>query len=281
MPHPLLDCARTAERAEILLGSIGTIFAEFGPPTQDSGNRSYGVRVGEEHYFVKTAGDPLEPAVSLAHAERVELLRNAVRLHASCRHPALVPLLHTIEAPDGPLLVFPWFDGELLNVPRERRADPASALQRFRRLPTSIIGRCLDAIFDLHAALLSAGWIAADFYDGCLLYDFAAVRLGVIDLDTYHQGPFHNPRDRWFGSSRFMAPEEFRRGALIDERTTVFTLGRTALVLLGEGEDSEGFAAPAACGAVVRKACAEEPAQRFESVAAFHRAWRTAWGAGP
>ena len=281
MPHPLLERRHTDERAASLLRTIGTLFAEFGPPTQDSGNRSYGVRVGEERYFVKTAGDPFEPAASLAHAERVELLRNAVRLHASCRHPALVPLLHTIESPDGPLLVFPWCEGELLNVPRERRADPASALQRFRRLPVATIGRCLDAIFELHVALASAGWVAADFYDGCLIYDFAADRLGVVDLDTYHQGPFHNPRDRWFGSTRFMAPEEFRRGAVIDERTTVFTLGRTALVLLGEGGDrSERFVGPEACSAVVWKACAEDPAHRFETVAAFHQAWRAAWGSG-
>ena len=38
-----------------------------------------------------------------------------------------------------------------------------------------------------------------------------------------------------FGSSRFMAPEEFERGALIDERTNVFTMGRTAAVLLADG----------------------------------------------
>ena len=32
-----------------------------------------------------------------------------------------------------------------------------------------------------------------------------------------------------------MAPEEFQRGARIDERTTVFTLGRTAFVFLSDG----------------------------------------------
>ena len=40
---------------------------------------------------------------------------------------------------------------------------------------------------------------------------------------------------RMFGSSRFMAHEEFERGARIDERTTVFTMGRTAAVLLSDG----------------------------------------------
>lgn len=49
-------------------------------------------------------------------------------------------------------------------------------------------------------------------------------------------------------SLRFMAPEEFERGALIDERTTVFTMGRTAFVCLGD--DIGG-----AMGEVVRRAC--------------------------
>ena len=38
------------------LRSIGAIFAEFGTQTQDSGNVSYGVQIGNERYFVKTAG---------------------------------------------------------------------------------------------------------------------------------------------------------------------------------------------------------------------------------
>lgn len=278
MTHALLKRTRTEKRAEELLRSIGTIFAEFGPTTQDSGNLSYGVGIDDARYFVKTAGNPADFHTALAHKERVALLRNAARLHASCRHPALVPLLHSVEAADGPLLVFPWFDGELLHAPPERRDNPASALQRFRRLPVATIGRCLDAIFDLHVTLAGAGWVAADFYDGCLLYDFATGNLGVIDLDTYQPGPFHNPRERWFGSTRFMAPEEFQRGALLDEQTTVFTMGRTALVLLGDGSASRGaFAGPEACLGVAQKACAEDRAERFASLAAFHQAWRAAW----
>jgi hypothetical protein len=48
-----------------------------------------------------------------------------------------------------------------------------------------------------------------DFYDGCLLYDFTSQELRVIDLDMYSRGPFTNTMGRIFGSTRFMAPEEF------------------------------------------------------------------------
>lgn len=57
----------------------------------------------------------------------------------------------------------------------------------------------------------------------------------VIDLDSYSKGPFRNQMGRMFGSERFMAPEEHRLGAWIDERTTVFTLGRTVHHLVPDG----------------------------------------------
>jgi serine/threonine-protein kinase len=44
------------------LARVGHVFAVFGEKTQDSGNISYGVQVGKDRFFVKTAGDP--PMVS-------------------------------------------------------------------------------------------------------------------------------------------------------------------------------------------------------------------------
>src|SRR6185503_15042790 len=96
--------------------SVGSVFAENGSETQGSGNRSYGIQIGSERYFVKTAGRPSDPRSFLSHAGRVALLRNAVRLHATFRHPIAPPLYRAVEAPSGPLLVYPWVDGELLGV---------------------------------------------------------------------------------------------------------------------------------------------------------------------
>jgi hypothetical protein len=61
---------------------------------------------------------------------------------------------------------------------------------------------------------------------------FAARAIHLVDLDGYRP-PYTLDRERQFGSSRFMAPEEWQRGATIDERTTVYTLGRAAFVFLG------------------------------------------------
>lgn len=226
---------------------------------------------------MKTAGDPADSRPYLAHEQRVALLRNAVVLAQSVAHPALCRLHQVIESPEGPLLVYEWVDGVLIGVPSAQRDDPAAAYQRFRALPVDELLRALDLIVDLHAHLAAAGWIAVDFYDGCLLYDFSRQTLRIMDLDTYHQGPFINEMGRMFGSSRFMAPEEFQRGALIDQRTNIFTLGRTAALFLGDGTlDRAPFRGSAALHEVICRACRPDRSERFAALAAFYAAWRAA-----
>lgn len=274
MSHPLLDNAVIDCPPAEYLAQAGSVFAQFGDQTQDSGNVSYGVEIGPERFFVKTAGPPDDTRWYLSHAERVALLRNAVLLHKSCAHPALVPLVHVIESPHGPLLVYAWVSGELLHGNKAASNDISLPLHRFTALPVELILAALDQIYELHEQLAQAGWIAVDFYDGCLIYDFARHRMYEMDLDMYHTGPFINQMGRMFGSSRFMAPEEFQKGALIDQRSNVFTMGRTAAVFLGQGTLERGsFRGGDRLFAVVRRACAPEPDRRFQTVQEFQSAW--------
>lgn len=234
------------------LRSVGEVFAVFDGPTHDSGNVSYGVSVEGRRYFVKTAGREDR------RGERVAVLRNAVALARSCEHPCLPQLHDVIESPNGPMLVYEWCSGDLVR----------GALQRFRSLPAPEIERVLDAIFDLHRALVRAGWIASDFYDGSLLYDLTTGAFHVIDLDHYQRGSFHNTDGRMLGSARFMAPEEHELGAIIDERTTVFTLGRTVEVLLPDPSSSQL--------AVVLRATMAARERRYSTVDDFSAAWQAA-----
>jgi serine/threonine-protein kinase len=79
---------------------------------------------------------------------------------------------------------------------------------------------------------------------------------------------------RMFGSDRFMAPEEFEKGARIDERTTVFTLGRCAAEFLGGGTlERPAFRGTDAQHAAMVGACAPAPDRRFQSVAELAQAW--------
>lgn len=204
------------------VSDLGEPFAVFDSRTQDSGNVSRGVRRDGVRWFVKFAGDPGDDRPALSFKQRVALLHNAVLVAESVQHPVRPTLDRMVECSDGPLLVGEWVDGELLRTPPTERSSPESSFARFRALPVERIQAALDSLFDLHLRLAEKRWIAGDFYDGCLIYAFEAHRLHVIDLDGYVQGPSKNRMGRMFGSSRFMAPEEFRLGATIDERTTVF-----------------------------------------------------------
>jgi len=121
----LLEHTHTAETPEDFLRERGTLFARFDQATQDSGNISYGVLSDGQRFFVKTAGAPDEPAFT-DHDGRVYWLRNAVRLAAALQDAVLPPLLNAIESPHGPLLVYPWVNGESVRTPAEQRTDPRS-----------------------------------------------------------------------------------------------------------------------------------------------------------
>ena len=240
-----------------LLDSIGRVFARF--DQQDSGNVSFGAEIDGRRYFVKTAGAPGGSGLPLCHAERVALLANAQRLACDVCHPALTRFVGSCQSVWGPMLFYAFASGEHLHERRERREDPATAWQRFLHLPFRERFAVVRTVLDLHVALAAKGWVVGDFYDGCLIYDFAERRIAVFDLDNYRLGAYENTMGRMFGSTRFMAPEEFQKGRVIDERTTVFAMGRTMSILLGgPGEPAK---------AVAEAACAEEPQDRHATVA--------------
>jgi serine/threonine-protein kinase len=226
---------------------------------QDSGCVSYGVDRGGRRIFVKVA----------ATAEGRRSLRQAVVLHRAVRHPAIVAPLAAVDEPGRTELTYPWVDGVVLNRATVAGSDRAG-LAAFLRLDPAEALAALDTILDAHLAVAAAGFVSVDLYDGCFLYDGAARRMRLIDLDEYRPGPFAVPGDRLPGSRRYMAPEEFVGGATIDERTTVFHLGRTVAELV------DPAALTAGGRAVVATATQPDPDRRFATVRALLAAWRQA-----
>lgn len=273
MTHPLLDVDHLDVDLESYLAGRGDVFAAF--RQQDSGCHALGVRIGGERWFVKFS----------VELRAVRSLERAVAFHGRVSHPVVIPLRRVIHVPGGLALVYPWVDGEVLygalvTGPADR-LDPEGPHARFRSLPVVEVLQALDAIFDAHLAVAARGLVAVDLYDGCFIYDFGARRVRLCDLDEYRPGPFVVDADRLPGSRRFMAPEEFRRGAVIDERTMVFNLGRTAQVLLDEGVGGGRFRGGPRLAEVAERATSDDPADRFESVADLVAHWWVAWCAAP
>lgn len=260
----------TSTVADVVAG-LGTTFAVFDEHTQDSGHVSYGVEAPDgRRLFVKTSGGPAASPGGTSRDGRAAALRRAARIHREVDHPALVPVHDVVEAADGVVVVHDWFGGELLHSPAARRTDPAEAHQRFQRLPAGEIAEALDQVLSLHVALEEAGWVAGDFYDGCLMYDFGTRQIRVIDLECYRPGPYVNDVGRLPGSTRFMAPEELELGATVDARTTVFNLGRMVELFLLSHHDL-----PAVVDLATR-ATSSAPEDRPDSVADLHSAWASA-----
>ena len=267
MIKPFPSLQRVEVEPAIFLSERGEIFAVFDERAQDSGNVSYGVEVDGRRYFVKTAGRPDDDRSYLDHRGRVSLLGNAVRLAESSDHRALPNLHQVVGSAWGPMLVYDWAEGELIR----------SSIDRVRSLSVSEVGHLMTEVYDLHRELARLGWIANDFYDGAMIYDFRRCKVHVIDLDSYHMGSFTNSMGRMFGSSRFMAPEEFELGATIDERTTVFTMGRTAAVLMSDNSlQRAAFRGSDGQYEVMVRSCAENPGDRFQTVAEMYAAWVSA-----
>jgi len=269
MAHPLLDVARVHRPMLEYLKSCGTVFATIAG--HDSRNTSYGVTIEGECWFVKHA--------SAGDGEALAELESAIRFHGAVRHEAIVPLVAAVESSDGLAIVHPWRAGEVLNDPFAPGAlphnDPNSALARFRALPVSVVVDAVTVILDAHVAVTRAGFVAVDFYDGAVMCDFATGAIQLVDLDGYRP-PYTLDRDRQFGSSRFMAPEEWERGAAIDERTTVYTLGRAAFVFFGgtRGDPSPScWRADQKRHAVATRATATSPADRFATVGELRYSW--------
>jgi serine/threonine-protein kinase len=263
---------------ETYLAQVGTIFRAF--RAQDSGCVAYGVAAEGRQWFVKHS----------RVARGIASLRRAAHINSVAQHPALPHLHNVITTPDGLALVYDWVPGLVLrdvtplsaaerraSTPAERRTHPDSTLARFLALPTAQILAALDTIYEAHLLLADLGFIAVDFYDGCILYDFAAQRVYLGDLDEYRPGPFVLEEERLPGSSRYMAPEEFRRGATMDQVTNVFALGRAACELLGDGTHApEGWRGTEALRLVAVRATAPRREERYPSVCAFVQAWQLA-----
>ena len=136
----------------------------------------------------------------------------------------------------------------------------------------------LDSIFSFHIHVERENYVAVDFYDGSILYDFNKNITKICDIDFYQKRPYTNMMGRLWGSARFMSPEEFELGAAIDEKTNVFNMGAIAFGLLG-GELDRSFSkwdASKELYDVAIRAVDKNRSQRYSSVEEFYNAWEVA-----
>jgi len=206
----------------------GTAFSAI--DATGSGCISFGVADGVKRYFVKIAGaDTMDAEIS--PEESVRLLKDAAGMYEILKHPNLVELIEHYALEDYYVAVFRWADGDCLfdywNFGKYGGIlSPLSPASRFKSLPARQKLSAVEAMFSFLETVAARHYVAVDFYDGSLIYDFKSQQMTICDIDLFRRQPAVNDigEDYW-GPKRFKAPEEYVLGAVIDESTNVFTLG--------------------------------------------------------
>ncbi|MEG0767047.1 MAG: phosphotransferase, partial [Clostridia bacterium] len=263
-----LPFKRKAPFAFDFLAKYGRVFQVF--DDQDSGNLCFGCERDGARYFIKFAGAPTQ-SYQGTQEDAIARLQATFPIYRALHHPNLIEFVGAEKIGGGFAMIFAWTDGVCMG-----RQYPA-AHQKFMQadIPTRL--DVFRDILSFFAYVAIQGYVAVDFYDGSILYDFHNRKTMICDIDFFRKAPCVNDMGRMWGSSRFMSPEEFALGATLDEITNVYTLGATAFALFADCDRRrDSWTLHDKTYAVAAKAVRDSRAERQRSVRDFIGEWKTA-----
>ncbi len=247
------------------LSQYGNVFAVF--DRQDSGYICFGVQNDQGKLFIKVAG-AVTLLSQISTATAIARLQATVSVYEDLRHPTLIGIIEHKEIQGGYVTVFEWFAGECMG----RQYD---SFEKFMALPLEKKFDMYDNIVHFHIHVNERGYIAVDFYDGCIMYDFASGETRICDIEFYANRPVMNTMGQMWGSSRYMSPEEYELGEEIDERSNVFLMGATAFQLFGGGKERniDAWQAGEQLFQIALKAVSVRKEDRYQSISEYFEAW--------
>ncbi len=277
------------------LSKYGEVFCVF--DKNDSGNISFGVARADEKYFIKVAGArTLESRT--ATKEAIGMLKDAMPLYESLKEqPNLIKLIEHYEVGALYIAVFKWAEGDCLfdywNFEKYSKARVITPYIRFKQLPVKKRLKSVRTLFEFLEHIERMEYVAIDFYDGSILYDFKNDTTMICDIDFFRKKPTYNDmgKDFW-GTKRLKAPEEYSYGAVIDEVTNVFTLGALILNFFGNYSEKDinqiyqsskffpctyvNWELSKELYEVVTKAVSQDRNRRYDSITSFYESWNAA-----
>lgn len=209
-----------------------------------SGCVCIGMKKDDTKYFCKIAGvNTIEADVS--PAESIQILKKAVPLYLDLEHSNLVKIIEHYEYNGFYVVIFEWTDGECLfdhwNFEKyKKNPQIKSPKEKFKELPVVTKQKAVDSLFCFLQNVSEKGYVAVDFYDGSIMYDFSTDTLHICDIDFFRKAPVINDMGTdWFGTKRLKAPEEYVKNSVIDEQTNIFTLGALIFEFFGTFSDED------------------------------------------
>lgn len=247
------------------LREYGKVFKVF--DDQDSGNICFETEKDKQKYFIKFAGAKTaeydgEPS------DAVSRLKATVPIYKKLRHKNLIEYIDSKEIGNSFAMIFKWADGECMG-----RMYPESH-RRFMSCSNDIKLKVFSDILDFIKYTAEQNFVAIDFYDGSIMYDFENQKTIICDIDFFRKAPAKNDMGRMWGSAIFMSPEEFEKGAVLDEITNVYTLGAMAFALFcNYKRDAENWSLSKNLYYVALKATHDNRDGRYQSVEEFIDEW--------
>lgn len=251
------------------ISKYGQVFKVY--DDQDSGNICFGVKKDGQKYFVKFAGAPTAEYTGNGE-DAIERLKSSVKIYEDLSHDNLINYLYAENIGNGFAAVFEWVDAVCMGkqYPEQRR--------KFDKLSDETRLHIFDSILNFHGFVAQKGYVAIDFYDGSIMYDFNTKKTYLCDIDYYRKKPYINTMGRMWGSSRFMSPEEYTFGESIDEVTNVYLMGAVAFALFGGETDRsiDKWKLSKELYEVAKKAVSDEREDRYKTINELQDDWEEA-----
>lgn len=262
------------------LSKYGKVFCVY--DQQDSGNICFGVENENRKLFIKYAGAPTVNYEGKLE-DAILRIKKSLPVYEDIKHPNLINLVEHFNQGEGYACIYEWVDGECLHAhwnfdKYPKYTHPESPNFKFNLLTLEKKLHCIDIIFNLHTLVAEKGYVAIDFYDGSIMYDFKTNKTTICDIDFYYKGSFTNVDGSMICSPRFMSPEEREKGAIIDEVSNVFNLGAITYELLGNNRSRslKDWKGSEKLFYVAKKATSKDRTERYQSIKDLYKAWNSA-----
>lgn len=205
-------------------GEVFSVVDETG-----SGCICFGIRKDNKDYFYKIAGAKTVES-ELSESESISLLKHSIQIYKDLSHENLIKLVNDFEYKEFYIAVFEYAYGECLfdhwNFEKYKK-DPSiiTPKQRFNSLSKEKKLDVVSKLFSFFINTIDKGYLAVDFYDSSIIYNFDDESVSFCDIDLFRKAPTYNDIGvDYYGTKRLKAPEESILNASIDEKTNEFTL---------------------------------------------------------
>ena len=194
-----------------------------------SGCISFGIKNGNKKYFFKIAGAKTVEA-EVSEEESIKLLKEAVIKYKDIKHNNLIKYVDSFDYEQFFIVIYEFAEGECLfdhwNFDRYKITKEITPLMKFKSLSIEKRFCVAEKLFSFFETFIECGYVAVDFYDSSIMYDFDSDKVTFCDIDLFRKLPTINDLGKeYYGTKRLKAPEENELGATIDELTSEFTLG--------------------------------------------------------